>query len=134
MATRSYIGIQKNDKVECIYCHHDGYLDGVGLVLVNCYKSLEKAEALIALGHISSISKSISNIVTYGTKADTVSLKDFLEMPYKDDEDIEYFYLFKDEKWHYATRNYTHDFKPLSNRVILKEMLKRWEWEMLNFS
>lgn len=124
MATRSYIGVQKDDKVEYIYCHHDGYLNGVGIVLVNCYKSLEKAQALISLGNISSIAKNISNIVRYDEESSLTSLESYLNMPFDAScFDIEYFYLFKDKKWHYAQTN--KDFRLLNNKLILQEALKR---------
>ncbi len=36
MSTRCLIGRKvDNNKVEYIYCHHDGYLDGVGETLKN---------------------------------------------------------------------------------------------------
>ena len=40
MSTRCRIGIEnKNGTITSIYCHHDGYLEGVGEILVNHYKT-----------------------------------------------------------------------------------------------
>jgi xylose isomerase len=58
MATRSNIAIENQDKtVSVIYCHHDGYIDGVGKLLQENYNTREKMEELIALGDISSLGK-----------------------------------------------------------------------------
>jgi hypothetical protein len=54
MATRSRIGMeQPNGEVQSIYCHWDGYPEGVGATLQEHYTNPAKVEALIALGDIS---------------------------------------------------------------------------------
>ena len=54
MGTRSRIGIQLEDgTVKSIYCHFDGYHEGVGQELIDSYTDREKVEKLIALGDIS---------------------------------------------------------------------------------
>jgi len=64
MATRSRIGIELTDKngeriVKSIYCHWDGYPEGVGQTLIDHYQDREKVEALIKLGAISFLEESI---------------------------------------------------------------------------
>ena len=60
MATRSTIGIKTEDgTVRAIYCHWDGYPEGVGVGLVENYNSKEQAEALIALGGFSSLMETL---------------------------------------------------------------------------
>jgi hypothetical protein len=61
MATRSTITVRtsSNERKE-IYCHWDGYPDHVGKILKEHYNTQEKAEALIALGDLSSLEPSIS--------------------------------------------------------------------------
>jgi hypothetical protein len=60
MATRSAIGIKSEDgTIKAIYCHWDGYPDGVGTGLIQNYNSKEKAEALIALGGFSSLMETL---------------------------------------------------------------------------
>lgn len=66
MSTRSLIGIVKKDgSIQSIYCHHDGYFEGVGKVLTEDYKDPEKVEALIELGDISSLGETLESTVAY---------------------------------------------------------------------
>lgn len=54
MATRSTITAKLSDGTyRAIYCHFDGYLDGVGRTLQAHYTDQAKIEALLALGSIS---------------------------------------------------------------------------------
>jgi len=54
MSTNSSIAIKNLDgTITGIYCHWDGYLEGVGNKLVKHYDTKEKVNALIALGDIS---------------------------------------------------------------------------------
>lgn len=56
MSTRSRIGIDKGDGViRSIYCHFDGYPEGVGAVLRDHYRLVNKADKLIRLGDISTL-------------------------------------------------------------------------------
>jgi len=65
MATRSRIAIEKQDgTVDSIYCHFDGYVDGVGKILFNHYDK-EKLEKLIELGDISVLHESTEDTVAY---------------------------------------------------------------------
>jgi hypothetical protein len=51
MSTHAYIGVEnENGTISAIYCHFDGYPDGVGADLVENFNSLESAQALIADG------------------------------------------------------------------------------------
>ena len=65
MATRSRIAIENQDgTVTSIYCHFDGYLDGVGKKLFNHYDR-EKTEKLIELGDISVLGESTLDTIAY---------------------------------------------------------------------
>ena len=56
MSTRSRIGIlQKDGSVKSIYCHWDGYPEGVGKTLQEHYKDRKEIEKLMELGDISSL-------------------------------------------------------------------------------
>ena len=60
MSTHAKIMIvDSNNIVTGIYCHFDGYLDGVGATLLEHYSDLDKVKDLIALGSISYLEKSI---------------------------------------------------------------------------
>ena len=55
MSTRSLIGKMREDgTVEAVYCHHDGYPEGVGRTLSDFYGERE-VDALLALGDVSSL-------------------------------------------------------------------------------
>jgi hypothetical protein len=65
MSTRSRIAIENQDgTVDSIYCHFDGYVDGVGKTLFNQYDQ-EKSEKLLELGDISSLGESTIDTVAY---------------------------------------------------------------------
>ena len=56
MSTRSMIGRKNPDgTVTSIYCHHDGYPEYVGNMLLQYYNSTERCNALLCLGDISSL-------------------------------------------------------------------------------
>ena len=56
MSTRSRIAMQNEDgSIKSIYCHFDGYPDGVGATLKEHYTDPKKVEELINLGDISSL-------------------------------------------------------------------------------
>ena len=55
MSTRSRIGIVRGDKVESIYCHFDGYPEGVGATLAEHWTTTEEVEALMSLGDLSAL-------------------------------------------------------------------------------
>lgn len=59
MSTNALIGKYENGKVRSIYCHHDGYLEGVGTLLYKHYRDADKLDRLIDLGGISSLGRNI---------------------------------------------------------------------------
>jgi len=59
MSTRSTIAIDTGTEVLSIYCHYDGYTEHMWPLLTKVYNTREKAMALIALGNISGLDKSI---------------------------------------------------------------------------
>jgi hypothetical protein len=58
MSTNSAIGVVINGKIRATYCHWDGYVDGVGKILLENYDQA-KTQALMAFGSISSLAPSI---------------------------------------------------------------------------
>jgi len=65
MSTRSRIAIENESGiVNSIYCHFDGYVDGVGITLFKHYDK-EKLQKLIELGDISSLGESTEDTVAY---------------------------------------------------------------------
>lgn len=59
MSTRSAIIMKQGDIYVGIYCHYDGYPEGVGKVLLEHYSDPEKVARLIALGSISSLGERV---------------------------------------------------------------------------
>jgi hypothetical protein len=56
MATRSFIGkINHDGTITGVYCHWDGYPDGVGMTLALHYTNLQKVDQLLELGDLSSL-------------------------------------------------------------------------------
>ena len=60
MATRSNIAMKtKEGKIVSVYCHWDGYVANNGKILLENYTDIDKIEALVALGSISSLGEVI---------------------------------------------------------------------------
>lgn len=126
MATRSNIAILKpadskgKHVVEFIYCHWDGYPDGVGKTLQEYYQDTEKVEKLIKLGDISFLEKEVDIpegvihsfeapapgiTVAYGrdrgesgTKAQILSIE-FSELKKVRQEEYLYVFVEEEKKW-----------------------------------
>jgi hypothetical protein len=118
MATRSRIGLKLDDgKIKQVYCHWDGYVEGVGLTLVENYNTIDKVEELINLGDISSLGFKISTdephtfdnpvngvTVAYsrdrgetGVEAQTLTMDEWMSVAYS--SPIDFYYLFSDGEW-----------------------------------
>jgi len=62
MATRSNIAMKTQDgKIVSVYCHWDGYVANNGKILLENYTDIDKIEALVALGSISSLGEQIGD-------------------------------------------------------------------------
>jgi hypothetical protein len=73
MSTRSYIGkLLPGGSITGIYCHHDGYPEGVGVTLRDHYTDPAKVDALLALGSISSLGAEIGEKHEFATRSDEV--------------------------------------------------------------
>lgn len=66
MSTRSLIAIENPDGTcRSIYCHHDGYPDGVGYVLRGFYNTPEAIAELQKLGDLSSLDETLETCEAY---------------------------------------------------------------------
>jgi len=77
MATRSTIAVEQEDgTVKAVYCHFDGYLEGVGAKLKAYYNTLERANALVALGSISCLREKLEGTEnhTFDTPEENVTI------------------------------------------------------------
>ena len=111
MSTRSFIGIQHPDgKVHGIYCHHDGYLDGVGATLAAHYTTVRRVLDLIQLGSLSSLGEDLDVTQAYHRdRGEELSVSDYpsADAIRFDDGGYEFIYLFRPGgdgtyAWHYA--------------------------------
>ena len=121
MSTRCLIGRKiKDNKVEYIYCHHDGYLDGVGEILKTNYTNDGVIDKLMALGDLSALGETAESnpnqwnynkvnrnlCIAYKDRGEKdVDSTVITEKKYVDelgtDICIEYLYLWDGEKWCY---------------------------------
>lgn len=104
MATRSIIAVKNEDEsYDAIYCHWDGYPEGVGKTLADNYKTLLLAHELIGRGDLSSLGPSIESSQFYTSKGE--SLKKHYAEDIEELKSIasgmwaEYIYVFEDGKW-----------------------------------
>jgi hypothetical protein len=108
MATRSFIARfnPETDMYESIYCHWDGYPQGVGVTLRDNYSYGDSPAVLISFGDISSLRDTLfeTQKETYKLRGDSdVDAKIFRFMSemieYYRNMSCEYGYIFRDGKW-----------------------------------
>ena len=137
MSTNSTIAVQHADgSVSQVYCHWDGYVSWNGKMLIEHYNTLEKAEALVALGWISSLYPSIEcpeghsfetpvkgYTVVYGRDRGTENCEpatfETLSEYFLDGMDEEYNYLFRNGEWEVIS------YKTDNQRISVAEALER---------
>jgi hypothetical protein len=68
MGTRSTIAMKQGDKVIAIYCHFDGYKEGVGATLDQHYQDAEKVQRLMDLGNLSALSQEIGEAQDFNNR------------------------------------------------------------------
>jgi len=139
MATRSAIGFVEYDgSITAIYCHWDGYLEGVGNTLLKHYNNTYKVLDLLELGDISSLGEELgvkhpfschmTNLspqayddaygkmtTAYGRdRGENCPAKDFADATAfrSNYTDCDFFYLYDGKEWTYAERGRPY-FKPL---------------------
>lgn len=126
MATRSLIGIKnKNNSIDYIYCHFDGYVTSVGRKLIDFYKDEKTIRQLLDLGDLSVLGytpvadenawkdyfadKDPNLCITYRTRGEKDvdfktcgDLSNYIEAG--NDHGVDYIYLFdtKENKWVYV--------------------------------
>ena len=119
MSTRSYIAKELEDgSVRYIYCHFDGYVEGVGKTLVDHYSDSDKVNQLLDLGDLSSLGEEIGEeqdfsnrtsenwCLAYGRdrgERDSLaksygSASEFIREA-AGDYGADYIYLFQDNQW-----------------------------------
>ena len=120
MATRSRIGIEEKGRVRSIYCHYDGYPEGVGAVLSKHYQDADKVRELMELGDLSTLGAEIGEkqdfrnpnekqdwCLAYGRDREETAIDsrefDSVFHWWADSLTswVDYVYLYRDGKWFY---------------------------------
>jgi len=65
MLTRCIICIPKGDGIHVVYCHSDGYPEGVGKCLASFYNSFQLACGVVGLGDLSTLGDSVDSTYAY---------------------------------------------------------------------
>lgn len=99
MSTRSTISkIEPDGSITTIYCHFDGYIEGVGTTLKVHYETPEKVNKLLELGALSVLGDTLKECVAYHRDRgeELIRYHNYLisDIPFE-----EYNYIFKDGRW-----------------------------------
>ena len=116
MSTTSHISVKVGNEYRTVYCHNDGYLEGVGQTLLTCYSSQQEIEEAIDGGSMSSLGKNCSDTFYYGRDRGEkgTEYKVSTERP-KLKED--FLYIFEDGKW-YVESIYFEGCRELTHELI----------------
>ena len=115
MATRSNIAMKTVEgKIISVYCHWDGYVANNGKILLENYADVDKIEALVALGSISSLGTVIGDKQDFDDRdtqkdewtlfysrdrGEELSIQEYASIPDWIDDMEEYAYLWNGQEW-----------------------------------
>ena len=108
MSTRSFISLKNSlGTLAGVYCHFDGYPDGVGKTLLEHYTTTEQASALLQGGSISTLGDDTSETIFYhrdrGEPLDepvTYDSVTHMLQNVRADMGVEYAYVWDGARWH----------------------------------
>jgi hypothetical protein len=138
MATRSRIAIENQDgSITSIYCHWDGHIETNGVILNNNYNTKDKVEALIELGNLSSLDKTLETTVAYARdrgedshQFNNINVEELFEDGFGDI--VEYVYCFtKDGIWLVGTLE-SNNVAVLSEVIEEEGLIKQFEEDDFN--
>lgn len=144
MSTRSTIAIERRNGTRTgIYCHFDGYIEGVGVTLQLAYNTAEKVEELLKLGNISTLGyytdsrdEKVNGTIAYH--------RDRGEKFVQSDEEQEYYYLFDewDGVWYVSCPKWIKDTPATEafglefmgkERKLLLDALYEVDWDKIQW-
>lgn len=103
MATRSTIALSTPEGIRSIYCHWDGYEEGVGQALKDHWTTPEAISELLDNGDLSSLGASLAESVFYKDRGEDVPALLFKSegewLDYGVNCGCEYAYLFVNGAW-----------------------------------
>jgi len=141
MSTRSYISKkQSDDSFKAIYCHFDGYPEGVGAVLTNTFKDDVKVDKLLELGSLSYLGSDIDELNDFNNpnpdqsvtmayhrdRGEDLEIKEFSNL----EEMLEFFegswgeYLYVYENGTWLVKNYTDDYFTAIEEALNEDELR----------
>lgn len=130
MSTRSFICIKnRNGSYDGIYCHFDGYPEGVGNVLFDHYNTEKKARELIENGDMSCIGDTIENCCFYHRdREEKLSINHFETrfglLRYIANSWCEYVYEFNDGRWKCGKEDLGEILYKIKYRELRRKYLK----------
>lgn len=152
MSTRSRIGILRKDgSIDSIYCHLDGYPEGVGIELHEHYRDRTKVNNLIDLGDISHLEKYLNPdpnkihefgydteqpnvVVAYHrdrgeklNKLHSKGMKEFNDYCLKSDQEYAYLYNPENRDWKVADIPFRYEEGYQLEFMDLKDRLKKFD-------
>ena len=97
MSSRAIIGYENPDgKIQSIFVHFDGYLEGAGEILKDKFNNETKAKKLTADSDLSSL----HCMEKYESKSEPLTKQEFLDWSH-----TVYLYLWTNNKWNFFDRN-----------------------------
>ena len=125
MATRSNIAMKtKEGKIVSVYCHWDGYVANNGKILLENYTDIDKIEALVALGSISSLGEQVGDKQDFDDRdtqkdewtlfysrdrGEELSIQEYADIPSWINDMEEYAYLWNGQEWLVNDHGATND-------------------------
>ena len=125
MATRSNIAMKtKEGKIVSVYCHWDGYVANNGKILLENYADVDKIEALVALGSISSLGTVIGEQQDFDDRdtqkdewtlfysrdrGEELSIQEYADIPSWINDMEEYAFLWNGQEWLVNDHGATND-------------------------
>ena len=130
MATRSLIAVELNNSIiKAIYCHWDGYPEGVGMTLVNHYNTPAKITELMEMGDISSLGDTVKDSIFYHRDRKEpwgmVEPRDMWDVELRsvaNDHDTDYYYVYTNENEWECCKNDGTQIDILSGKVALNQV------------
>lgn len=152
MGTRSRIAVMHGDNFKSVYCHYDGYPEGVGRTLFEHYDSA-KANYLISLGDLSTLGRKVDfpdgEFHTFSEPMENVTVfydrdrgetgtewaTDDTFAKFFDRADgcgAEYYYIMKDDEWFvgttYSYGELTGKLMPLAEVLAKIDIAQKWHY------
>ena len=144
MATRSNIAMKTaTGKIVSVYCHWDGYVANNGKILLENYTDIDKIEALVALGSISSLGTAIGDKQDFDDRStqkdewtlfysrdrgEELSIQEYDDIPSWIADMEEYAYLWNGQEWlvndHGATDEAGYPIFDLLSTVVPIELAR----------